>query len=104
MTGLWNPEVLNGIGVVGISVLCTAGLAVSLVRGWLVPGRIHREVVAGKDSAIENYRERAVVDAETIRIQVEQSAKRDAVEVTTTRLLTAFRDAATTATPAGDPS
>ena len=78
-------------------VLMGVGLVVSLVRGWVIPGRTHREIVNGKDAAIQDYRDRASIDAETIKTQAQTISRRDAIEVTTTKLLEAFREAATRA-------
>jgi len=91
---LWNPEVWNGISVVTVVILVGVALVVSLVRGWVIPGRIHREVISGKDAAIKDLRDRAKVDADTIKTQAQTISNRDAMEVATTRLLTAFRDVA----------
>lgn len=96
-----SPEFLNGLGVVGVVLLVGIGLVVSLVRGWVVPGRTHREIVTGKDAAIDYLQRRGLVDADTMRTQEQTTLSqahtienRDAVEVATTRLLGAFRDAA----------
>lgn len=94
MTGVWSPEFLNGVGVVGVVLLVGIGFVVSLVRGWLIPGRYHREIVEGKDAEIAALRARAVIDAETNKIQAQTNSKRDAVEDTAVKLLDAFREAA----------
>lgn len=94
MTGLWNPEFLNDVGVVGVVLLTGIGFVISLVRGWLIPGRFHREIVAGKDAEIAELRSRAVIDAETNKIQAQTISKRDTVEDTAVKLLQAFREAA----------
>lgn len=94
MTPWANPEFWNGLGVVSVVVIVASAFVVSLVRGWIIPGRHHREIVDGKNAAIKDLRDRAAIDAETMKIQAGTIAERDAVEDATTRLLRAFREAA----------
>lgn len=91
---LWNPALLDDFGVVGIAVFAAIGVVVAIVRGWVVPRTLHREIIAGKDAALAELRERAKVDAETIRLQAQTIASRDAVEDASIRLLQATRTAA----------
>ncbi|OBJ92680.1 hypothetical protein [Mycolicibacterium conceptionense] len=94
MTPVWNPELWDKVGVVTLLGFVVAVHAVGYIRGWIIPGRHHREIVDGKDAAITDLRERAVIDAETIKVQAQTISTRDAMEDTATKLLQAFRDAA----------
>ena len=94
MSGAWDPEFWNSLGVVGVVVIVAVAFVVSLTRGWLIPGRYHREIVDGKTAENTKLRERAAIDAETMKIQAQTISQRDTVEDTATKLLQAFRDAA----------
>lgn len=94
MTGAWNPDFWNGLGVVGVVVIVAAAFVVALTRGWLIPGRYHREIVDGERAEKNELRARAAIDAETMKIQARTIAERDTVEDTATKLLQSFRDAA----------
>ena len=90
----WSPAVWDDFSAVGLALFTCAAFIISIARGWLIPGRHHREIVEGKNAAIADLRESAKVDGDTINIQARTIAARDAVEDTATRLLEAFRDAA----------
>lgn len=89
----WSPEAWNSFGVVGLVVAMGALTFLSLMRGWVVLGIYHREIVSGKDAALKELRERAAVDAETMRSQATFIASRDGVEDVNIKLLQAFRAA-----------
>lgn len=99
MTGFWNPEFWNGIGVVGLVVIVGLLLLMSLQRGWLILGIHHREVIAGRDREIE-ARDRTItaLDArndkqvETIALQAKAIADTTAVEDFAKSILTALRE------------
>ena len=90
----WSPAAWNDFGVVGLLTVVCFLLCMGLVRGWVVLGFYYRETIAGKDRALAELRERAAIDAETIKLQAKTISERDAVEDAATRLLKAFRDAA----------
>lgn len=90
----WSPEQWNSISVVGETLIVGGLLFLSLVRGWLVLGRYHREILEGKNTALAELRESAKVDAETMLHQAKTIADRNDVETTVTRLLQSTRDAA----------
>lgn len=91
---LWNPALWDDFGTVGIAVFVCSGIVVAVVRGWLVPRSLHREIVDGKDSTITDLRARAIEDAATIKLQAQTISEKDAVEDAVTRLLQATRTAA----------
>ena len=92
---LWNPSLWDDFGTVGIAVFVAVMIVVGVTRGWLVPRPLHREIIDGKNAALTELRERAKVDAETIRLQAQTIADRNAVEDTSIRMLQAFREATT---------
>lgn len=90
----WSPEAWNSFSVVGLVVLMGAALFWSLLTGRLVLGTYHREIVSGKDAALKELRERAAVDAETMRDQARVNAGRTGVEDVNIKLLQAIREVA----------
>ena len=100
---MWSPEVWDNISTVGLAVLMCVFLVVSYVRGWLIPGRHHREIVQARDAEIEQLRIGRQEDAATIRVlstalskQVvddEEAAKMLANEELANRLLTGIKEA-----------
>lgn len=90
----WSPEAYNSVGVVGIAVFMSILLFVSLIRGWIVIGKYHREIVEGKDTALKEYRERAAIDAQTMQDQARVIAGKNGVEDINIKLLQAIREVA----------
>lgn len=84
---------LNDIGVVGIVVLMSGAFVVSLVRGWLVPGRYHREVVADRDAEIVSLRSALEKSSSSNNILTRTLLEKNSNDDTTARLLVAFRAA-----------
>lgn len=84
---------LNDIGVVGIVVLMSGAFVVSLVRGWLVPGRYHREVVADRDAEIASLRGALEKSTSSNNILTRTLLDKNSNDDTTARLLVAFRAA-----------
>lgn len=90
----WSPEVWNDIGVVAILILIAASHALALVRGWIVLGPHHREVISAKNKTIENADARSAKDQETIAVQAQTIAKTDATDQANAHLLSAIREMA----------
>lgn len=90
----WSPETWNSFGVVGLVVCMGALLLWMLTSGRLVLGVHHKEIVAGKDAALAEYRERAAVDAETMRDQARVIAGKTGIEDINIKLLQAVREIA----------
>ncbi|MGQ9348969.1 hypothetical protein [Mycolicibacterium gilvum] len=78
----------------GLVVIMGGLLFMSLIRGWIVLGTYHREIVEGKDAALAEHRERAAVDAETMRDQARVIAGKTGVEDINIKLLQALREVA----------
>lgn len=91
MTG-WTPDNWNDFTVVGVVVAGAFGHMVAYIRGWLIPGRHHKEIVDSKNETISRLEEGRVKDAETIQIQASTISNRDNVEETVTKLLKSFRE------------
>ncbi|MCK0174817.1 hypothetical protein [Mycolicibacterium sp. F2034L] len=89
-----TPEAWNGVGVVTVLILVVAYHAIAYIRGWLVPGRHHREIVAAQDLRLAAADDRDKANAETIRIQAQTIAEKNAVELTTAHLLESVRELA----------
>lgn len=89
-----SPETWNGIGVVTLLILVVAYHAIAYIRGWLVPGRHHREVVSALELRLEKADERDAANGETIRIQAQTISEKNAVELTTAHLLESVRELA----------
>ena len=89
-----NPAMWDNIGVVGIAVAVCFGIVFAVVRGYLVPRSLHREIVDGKNAALKDLRERGVEDAKTIMVQAQTIANKNAVEALAIRLSEATRNAA----------
>lgn len=90
----WSPDTWDDFSAVGLLTIMCALLLAALVRGWVVLGYYYRDTISAKDRALTELRERAAIDAETIKIQAKTISERDAVEDAATRLLQAFREAA----------
>ncbi|MEW5810244.1 MAG: hypothetical protein AB1925_12400 [Actinomycetota bacterium] len=89
-----TPEAWNGVGVVTVLILVVAYHAVAYIRGWLVPGRHHREIVIALEARIAKADERDTANGETIRIQAQTIAEKNAVELTAAHLLESVRELA----------
>jgi hypothetical protein len=96
VTGFWNPQFWNSIGVVGLVVLMGFMLLVALQRGWVVIGLHHREIIAAKDSTIAQFEARAVKDADAIGTLSKAITEKAATDDATTRILSALREAVST--------
>lgn len=94
MTTLWNPELWDSIGVVGLVVGGGALFVVSLMRGWLVIGRYYRETIADREAENAELRKALAASTETNNVLTRALIEKNANDDTTTRLLTAFREAA----------
>ena len=84
---------LDDIGVVGLVVIVSGAFVVSLVRGWLVPGRYHREVIADRDAEIASLRGALEKATSSNNILTRTLLEKNTTDDTTARLLVAFRAA-----------
>lgn len=84
-----NPELWNGIGVVGLVIL----FAIALAREWLVTGPSHRREIASRDRTIAMLEARGDKDAESIGTFANTQRDMNAEKASETRLIAAVRDA-----------
>jgi hypothetical protein len=88
----WSPETWGDFSVVGVVVFIAILLWVGIAREWIIPGPAHRAIVASKDDELKRADARSTKDAETIHIQAQTIAEKNAVEAVTTHLLQSFRE------------
>ena len=96
MTGFWNPQFWNSIGVVGLVAVVALMLLVAIQRGWIVIGLHHREVVENKNYTITQLEARALKDADAIGTLSKAITDKNATEAATTTILSALREAVST--------
>ncbi|MCC9182551.1 hypothetical protein [Mycolicibacterium mageritense] len=94
MSGLWNPELLNNIGVVGLVVGAGAFFVISLMREWLVIGSYYRSVVADRDAENAELRKALAASTETNNVLMRALIEKNTNDDINTRLLTAVREVA----------
>ncbi|AVO21637.1 membrane protein [Mycobacterium phage MooMoo] len=92
MTGFWNPEFWNGIGIVGLVLMIGFLFLLSLQRGWLILGIHHREIMDAKDRENMALMERSRKDAESISTLSLAVTKQTATEDAVTKILAALRE------------
>lgn len=97
----WSPAAWNDFGVVGIVLFVTAALIVALLRGWLVFGWVHKEIVAmhvnGKaerDARIEAQAKTIDLVMGTNRAQAQALSKRAADDDLSAKLMASIRELA----------
>lgn len=88
----WSPDQWNDFGLVGFALFIMAFLALALMRGWIVLGPYHREIVTIKDDEIKQLRVRGVHDATAIDTLSKSMVDKNAAEDATTKILAALRD------------
>lgn len=88
-----SPEVLDKLGAAGIAVFVCGLFIVAMVRGWIVPGRYHREVVADRDKEIAALRSALTTATDSNNVLTRTLLEKNATDDTTNRLLVAFRQA-----------
>ncbi|WP_396902441.1 hypothetical protein [Mycolicibacterium sp.] len=94
MNGLWNPEMLDNVSVVGLAVFAAAFFVMALMREWLVIGRYYRATVADREAENAELRKALAASTETNNVLTRALIEKNANDDTTTRLLTAFRELA----------
>lgn len=91
----WSPQAWDSLGAGGLMVFMGTLFIVSLLRGWLVLGKTHREIVDRLDG-------RAETDAETIEKLSTAVTEKNATAEATCVILSSLRESLTAA--AGDTS
>lgn len=89
----WSPAAWNDVSVVGLLTLIVAAHAFALLRGWMVPGPHHREVMEAKDDALADAQARAIREEEINAKLTTALADKNAAEQANAHLLQAIRDA-----------
>ena len=89
----WSPDTWDNISTVGLAVMVCAFLTVSYIRGWLIPGKHHREIVDSRDAEIGNLKEKATEDAATIRILSTALGEKVSAEEITAKILSGIKEA-----------
>ena len=89
-----NPTLWNNISVVGVIVAVAVYHITAYMRGWWVPGKYHREMLAIKDRQLDAADVRSAKDAETMHVQAQTIADSNARDVATTHLLQSVRELA----------
>lgn len=91
---LWNPEVLGNVSVVGLVVFGAGFFIFALMRGWIVLGRHHREVVADRDVESAELRKALATSTETANMLFRALIEKNVTDDTVVKLLTTVREIA----------
>lgn len=87
MTSFWTPEVWDRFSAFGLLLAIGTVHAAAYVRGWLIPGRHHREIVDARDRELGEVKARSVEQDKTIQIQAKTISDKNVVEAVTTQLM-----------------
>lgn len=90
----WSPDAWNGIGVVGIVCLVGVGFWLALMRGWLVLGMHHREVVDQLRLALDTNTAARSEDQRAIAAFAEAAMKQNVTGEVNAHLMEAVRQLA----------
>ena len=90
----WSPELWDKVDSPGLAVFAAGFFIVALMREWLVIGRYYRAVVADRDAENAELRKALAASTETNNVLMRALIEKNTNDDTTTRLLTAFREAA----------
>ncbi|QTJ69632.1 hypothetical protein HYG77_04710 [Rhodococcus sp. ZPP] len=88
-----TPSAWEGVGTVTVVIVFFLLLGVSLVRGWIVFGPAHREIVRAKDDAIAHERGRSLEDQKIIATQAATLAEQKVSGELTAHVVQAIREA-----------
>lgn len=89
-----SPAAWNGVGIVTFLIIAVTGLMIALVRGWVVFGIHHREIVAQKDRELAALRERSVEDGKSIAQFADAAARSTVAAEVQQAMVTAIRQLA----------
>lgn len=79
--------------MVSIVIMIAIFTAISLIRGWIILGPHHREVLAAKDDDINESRRREAVKDDTIAIQAKTISENNTNNQVIDHVLNAIREA-----------
>ncbi|QBP33258.1 hypothetical protein SEA_BRUTONGASTER_41 [Gordonia phage BrutonGaster] len=88
----WAPETWNDVGVVAFMIVVLGFHALSFIRGWLVLGPSHKEIVSEKDRALTKADALIEKLTETNAIQAQTIAEAAARAQVTDHVLQSIRD------------
>jgi hypothetical protein len=89
----WSPATWGDFSVVGFAVFVTILMFVAQVRGWIVFGPHHREIVGAKDQTIQQLYVRADKSDESIAKLSEALSKKNGTDELAAALLEETRKA-----------
>lgn len=88
----WNPDTWNDVGIVAFMIVVFGLHALSFIRGWLVLGPSHKEIVAEKDRALEKANKLIEKLAEVNHVQAQTISENNARAQVTDHVLQSIRD------------
>lgn len=88
----WTPERWDDFTTVGLLIALVAVHAVAYIRGWIIPGRHHREIVEARDRELEKAGKRSAEDAVSIKTLSVAITEQNARDTATNRILEALRE------------
>lgn len=88
----WSPAELAGLDRVGFMLFILGFHAVAYLRGWLIPGRHHRELLDMRNEELQAAKLIVQKQAETIGIQAQTIAEKNASEAAAEAMIKSFRD------------
>ena len=89
-----TPAAWNGVSVVTVVVVFFAFGVYALMRGWIVFGPTHREIVKAKDDSIAHATGRELEDAKTISALTNVLTEQRVSGEVSAHILSAIRDVA----------
>lgn len=92
--GALSPAAWQDVGTVAVVLAFAAALLLSLVRGWVVFGPAHRELLRVKDEALDDLRGREGELTRIIETQATTIQKQTVAGEVSIHLLEALREAA----------
>ncbi|MGF7124023.1 hypothetical protein [Rhodococcus sp. BE178] len=90
---IFTPSAWEGASVVTVVIMLALLHGLALVRGWIVWGPAHREIVRLKDDAITHSQGREQADQDTIRTLADTIAEQKVASQLAAHASQSFRDA-----------
>ncbi|GAC70714.1 hypothetical protein [Gordonia soli] len=89
-----SPAAWNGVGVVSIILVVATATAIALVKGWIVLGVTHRELISIRDRELEAAERRDVENQKSIAKFADAAAVSTATAEVQQAMVTAMRQIA----------
>lgn len=99
MTNFLSPAAWNGVGITSFLIIACTAFVIALVRGWVVPGFVHRELLSQRDRELTAAQERSVKDGEAIAKFADAAARSTVAAEVQQAMVTAMRQIAEERTP-----